>query len=121
MGMSADLVIPAWTQAELVEICSWDGLRPGTIPAAEFPVDVVRFDGSPSRPLVLSRGKRAESLKALPASLRSRAQAAFEKAARRPQSIRLPRGRRLDLSGGPVVMGIVNVTPDSFSDGGVHF
>ena len=39
--------------------------------------------------------------------------------------MKLPRGRTLDLSRGPLVhplvMGIVNVTPDSFSDGGVHF
>jgi dihydropteroate synthase len=121
MGVPADLVLPAWTQAELVEICSWDGLRPGTLPSSEFPVDVVRLEGSASRPIVLARSKRAESLKALPATLRTRAQAAFERASRRHGSLRLPRGRRLDLSAGPVVMGIVNVTPDSFSDGGVHF
>jgi dihydropteroate synthase len=30
-------------------------------------------------------------------------------------------GNRLDLSGGCVVMGILNVTPDSFSDGGEFF
>src|SRR5205807_3078775 len=30
------------------------------------------------------------------------------------------RGRVLDLSGRALVMGIVNVTPDSFSDGGHH-
>jgi dihydropteroate synthase len=35
--------------------------------------------------------------------------------------IALPRGRRLDFAGAPLVMGILNVTPDSFSDGGVHF
>ena len=33
--------------------------------------------------------------------------------------LELPRGRRLDLSA-PVVMGILNATPDSFSDGGRH-
>jgi dihydropteroate synthase len=33
----------------------------------------------------------------------------------------LPRGRHLEISHVPLVMGIVNVTPDSFSDGGVHF
>lgn len=33
--------------------------------------------------------------------------------------INLPRERKLDLSR-PVVMGILNVTPDSFSDGGKH-
>ena len=37
-----------------------------------------------------------------------------------PSSLRLPRGRTLRI-GGPAVMGIINVTPDSFSDGGVHF
>ncbi len=37
-----------------------------------------------------------------------------------PSSLRLPRGRTLRI-GGPAVMGILNVTPDSFSDGGVHF
>ena len=35
--------------------------------------------------------------------------------------LRLPRGRTLALTGAPLVMGILNVTPDSFSDGGVHF
>ncbi len=29
--------------------------------------------------------------------------------------------RQLDLSGRPLIMGILNVTPDSFSDGGRHF
>ncbi|HEY8133315.1 MAG TPA: dihydropteroate synthase [Thermoanaerobaculia bacterium] len=36
-------------------------------------------------------------------------------------SFRLPRGRTLTVSHPPAVMGILNVTPDSFSDGGVHF
>jgi dihydropteroate synthase len=120
MAVSADLIIPASTQAELVEICSWDGFRPGTYAPTEFPVDVVRFEGAQSRPVILSRSKRAESLKALPATLRTRAQAAFERAASRLATFRLPRGRRLDLSAGPVLMGIVNVTPDSFSDGGLR-
>lgn len=35
--------------------------------------------------------------------------------------IALPRGRRLDFSRVPLVMAVLNVTPDSFSDGGVHF
>lgn len=35
--------------------------------------------------------------------------------------IALPRERRLEFSRVPLVMGILNVTPDSFSDGGVHF
>src|SRR4026209_243761 len=33
----------------------------------------------------------------------------------------LPRGRELAFGAAPLVMGILNVTPDSFSDGGVHF
>jgi dihydropteroate synthase len=33
----------------------------------------------------------------------------------------LPRGRRLAFGDAPLIMGILNVTPDSFSDGGVHF
>ncbi|HKO56688.1 MAG TPA: dihydropteroate synthase [Thermoanaerobaculia bacterium] len=35
--------------------------------------------------------------------------------------LRLPRGRHLDIARPPAVMGILNITPDSFSDGGVHF
>ena len=35
--------------------------------------------------------------------------------------ISLPRGRRLAFGRAPLVMGVLNVTPDSFSDGGVHF
>ncbi|RDJ20054.1 dihydropteroate synthase [Bosea caraganae] len=33
-------------------------------------------------------------------------------------ALTLPNGRRLALDGAPLLMGIVNVTPDSFSDGG---
>lgn len=121
MDAHADLVIPAADAETLREIASWDGFRPATFAAADFPVDLVRFAGSGSRPVVLSRSRRAESLKALPASLRSRAEAAFERAARRPPALKLAHGRRLDLGPGPAVMGVVNVTPDSFSDGGVHF
>ncbi len=33
----------------------------------------------------------------------------------------LPGGRKLEIPHPPAVMGILNVTPDSFSDGGVHF
>src|SRR5258706_14534311 len=37
-------------------------------------------------------------------------------------SFALPRGRSLTVaSRTPLVVGILNVTPDSFSDGGVHF
>jgi len=118
--VSADLVIPAASAAELAEIASWDGFRPATFPASEFPVDVVKFEASSSPPVVLSRARRVESLKALPASLRSRAQEAFDRASRRPQKLALPRGRSLDLSQGPALMGILNVTPDSFSDGGLY-
>ncbi len=33
-------------------------------------------------------------------------------------SLELPRGRLLRLGDGPLVMGVLNITPDSFSDGG---
>lgn len=36
-----------------------------------------------------------------------------------PRSLDLPGGRRLSLGRRPRVMGIVNITPDSFSDGGL--
>jgi dihydropteroate synthase len=38
-----------------------------------------------------------------------------------PSALFLPRGRKLMLSTSPLVMAILNITPDSFSDGGVHF
>src|SRR5687767_6731787 len=38
-----------------------------------------------------------------------------------PFAFRLPRSRSLKLARWPGVMGILNITPDSFSDGGVHF
>ncbi|MEP6470479.1 MAG: dihydropteroate synthase [Acidobacteriota bacterium] len=121
MPVPADLVFAAANAEALREIASWDGFRPATFAASEFPVDVVRFERSASPPVVLSRARRAESLKALPASLRERAQRVFERAERRTPFLLLARGGRLDLSGGPAVMGVVNVTPDSFSDGGLHF
>jgi len=121
MCLPADLVIPAADAAVLSEISSWDGLRPATFARAEFPVDVVRFEGSSSPPVVLSRSKRAESLKALPATLRQRAEAAFERAARQAPFLSLAHGRRLGLLPAPAVMGVLNVTPDSFSDGGLYF
>jgi dihydropteroate synthase len=36
-------------------------------------------------------------------------------------TVPLPRGGALELGSAPVVMGILNVTPDSFSDGGAFF
>jgi len=117
----ADLVFAAANAEALREIALWDGFRPATFAASEFPVDVLRFERSPSPPVVLSRARRAESLKALPASLRERAQRVFERAERPTPFLALARGGRLDLAGGPAVMGVVNVTPDSFSDGGLHF
>jgi dihydropteroate synthase len=121
MKVSADLVISASDGAELQEIASWDGFRPATLAPSEFPVDVVRIEGSSSPPLVISRARRAESLKALPSTLRTRAREAFDRAGRKPARLALAHGRSLDLSAGPAVMGILNVTPDSFSDGGLHF
>jgi dihydropteroate synthase len=38
-----------------------------------------------------------------------------------PSSLKLPRNRILTIPHPPAVMGILNITPDSFSDGGVHF
>jgi dihydropteroate synthase len=35
-----------------------------------------------------------------------------------PSSLVLPRGRKLEINRPPAVIGIINVTPDSFSDGG---
>src|SRR5438034_10385131 len=35
--------------------------------------------------------------------------------------LRLPRGRELTFGAAPLVMGVLNVTPDSCADGGVHF
>jgi dihydropteroate synthase len=117
----ADLVFAAANAEALREIASWDGFRPATFAASEFPVDVLRFERSASPPIVLSRARRAESLKALPASLRERAQRVFERAERPTPFLALARGGRLDFTKGPAVMGVVNVTPDSFSDGGLHY
>ena len=121
MTLPADLILPAADAGALREIASWDSLRLATYAASDFPVDVVRFAGSSSPPVVVSRARRAETLKAMPASLRERAQAAFARAAAPLSRLALAHGRSLDLSRGPVIMGVVNVTPDSFSDGGIHF
>jgi len=121
VSLSADLVLAAGDSGTLREICAWDGFRPATFPASDFPVDVVRFAGSASPPVVIARSRRAETLKAMPASLRQRAEAAFERAARRPAKFAIARGRWLDLASGPAVMGVLNVTPDSFSDGGLYY
>ncbi len=40
---------------------------------------------------------------------------------RRRYSVPLPGGRTLELGQRTLVMGILNVTPDSFADGGMHF
>jgi len=118
--VAVDLVIPAADAESLREIAGWDHVRPATFAAADFPVDVLRLSGSSSPIIAISRCRRAETLKALPASLRQRAEVAFARAARCPSTLVLAHGRSLDLSEGPVVMGVINVTPDSFSDGGVH-
>ncbi len=36
------------------------------------------------------------------------------------RELALPRGRRLAFAGRPLVMGVLNLTPDSFSDGGLY-
>ncbi len=41
--------------------------------------------------------------------------------ARKRYSVPLPGGRTLELGGRTLVMGILNITPDSFADGGLHF
>lgn len=120
MPVPADLVLAAANAETLREIASWDGFRPATFAASEFPVDVVRFERSSSPPVVVSRARRAETLKALPAGLRERALSAFARADRPAPFLELPAGRRLDLAAAPIVMGVVNVTPDSFSDGGLY-
>jgi dihydropteroate synthase len=104
--VQADLVIPAPDAERLREIASWDGLRLASFSPSEFPVDVVRFDGSPSPPVVVSRARRAETLKAMPATLRQRAEAAFERAGRTPNLLTLAHGRRLDFSAGPADGGL---------------
>ena len=38
---------------------------------------------------------------------------------RQSRSLRLPGGRTLSLAARPLVMGVLNITPDSFSDGGL--
>jgi dihydropteroate synthase len=40
---------------------------------------------------------------------------------RKRYSLPLPNGRTLELGERTLVMGILNITPDSFADGGVHF
>jgi dihydropteroate synthase len=104
--------------AALQEIASWDGFRPATLAAAEFPVDVVRLSVRARRRR--PRARRAEKPEGSPAAA-ARAQEAFDRAGRKPASLALARGGSLDLGGAPAVMGILNVTPDSFSDGGLHF
>lgn len=120
MSVSADLVFAAAGAAELGEIYGWDGLRPATFAATEFPVDVVRLRGAASPLISLSRARRPESLKALPATLRGRVEDALRRSALPHASLRLRAGRCLDLSGVPAIMGVLNVTPDSFSDGGLY-
>lgn len=41
--------------------------------------------------------------------------------ARKRYSVPLPGGRTLELGGRTLVMGVLNITPDSFADGGLHF
>jgi dihydropteroate synthase len=121
VAVVADLAIAAEDRGTLAEVVGWDGIRPASFSTADFPVDVVRFAGSASPPVVLSRHRRVETLKALPATLRQRAQSVLERAERTSPPLALARGGQLDFSEGPAVMGVINVTPDSFSDGGVHF
>jgi len=40
---------------------------------------------------------------------------------RKRYSVPLPGGRSLELGARTLVMGILNITPDSFADGGIHY
>jgi hypothetical protein len=44
----ADLILPAPDADTLREIASWDGVRLASYAASDFPVDVIRFEGSSS-------------------------------------------------------------------------
>ncbi len=59
----------------------------------------------------------------LPATPARRLRRALRRLAEAPAQLTLADGRRLALAthADPLLMGIVNVTPDSFSDGGRHF
>jgi dihydropteroate synthase len=52
--------------------------------------------------------------------IRRAAMEAIENWSRGGFELELPRGRTWKLRNGPAVLGILNVTPDSFSDGGLH-
>ena len=64
-----------------------------------------------------SRALEADEAEALDAALR-RAMASWLGPS---PTLALPDGTALDVTGRPLVMGVVNVTPDSFSDGGVLY
>ena len=93
------------------------GPRPS--PPSDFPVDVAAVRGlrlAARRRLAGPARRDAQGPAGEPAARGPRPPSRGP--ARRPARLRLAHGRRLDLAAGPAVMGVLNVTPDSFSDGG---
>ncbi len=86
----------------------------------------VNCTADPGPAVVLGTEKQlrraCDSLKGQPFGLErlgERLRSRLEGPARLPDRLSTPEGD-LDFSAGPLIMGILNVTPDSFSDGGLH-
>ncbi|RKZ06454.1 dihydropteroate synthase, partial [bacterium] len=88
--------------------------------------DTIRGETFDAPVLIISDERRLEALPSKlehqPFKLKSLAAdivSILERIKKPPTEIPLP-GGSIDLGGGPIIMGILNVTPDSFSDGGLY-
>jgi dihydropteroate synthase len=108
--------VPARVARHLVEVMSavggcaqsaGDGRQPGR-------VVMLQGDGDHYH-LFLDRATRSETTRAVAREVRD----VLMRASTRPHALALARGR-LSLGQRTLIMGILNVTPDSFSDGGLY-
>ncbi len=75
------------------------------------------------RPILEGDGKALSALSSdlgAPLDFRETLQRTLERSGRRQFNLPLHRGRQLQLGDPPAIFGVINVTPDSFSDGGVN-
>jgi dihydropteroate synthase len=118
----SDLWILAPTAQHLREVYGWDQLSPPGVPESEFPVVVRRgaeAHGWDRFPVVSVPGQQTSLYLCPRHDLPSTDREAAERRLSTEPPERLRIGQAV-LQASPAVMGILNVTPDSFSDGGLY-
>lgn len=85
--------------------------------ASQFRIDHI-VDGAPAQRIIISKAGMDAAISALPEDVQQAAETQWQNLQKRHSPLQM--GTRMLRFDQPQVMGIINVTPDSFSDGGQY-